>query len=218
MSLLNLPAPLILASTSTYRRAQLARFGLPFTAMASPIDEALILADTPQQTIALRAAFKACAVQELPEHSESWIIGADQGVVLAPARVGDAAGYEGQAGREKPELLGKPGTPEAAVAQLMRLSGRSHELFTALALALPGGRLLEAASVVRVTMRAFSLSEAETIVAQDETWDCAGAYKIERAAPWLMEAIEADDPTSIEGLPMIALGRLLRAAWMGGEG
>ncbi len=202
MSLIDLPAPLVLASTSRYRRAQLERLGLPFTALASPVDEHSIVADTPRQTVSLRAAFKACAVQEDPAFSEAWIIGADQGVVLSTPG--------GQA-----ELLGKPGSAEAAVAQLMRLSGRTHELFTALALALPGGRLLEAASAVRVTMRAFSLSEAEVVVAQDETWDCAGAYKIERAGPWLMERIDADDPTSIEGLPMIALGQLLRQAWAG---
>ena len=203
MSLIDLPAPLILASTSTYRRAQLARFGLPFTAVAAPVEEDAIVADTPRETIALRAAFKACALQELAGYEEAWIIGADQGVVLTAA--------DGTA-----ELIGKPGTPDAAVAQLMRLSGRSHELFTALALAMPGGRLLEAAAVVRITMRAFSVSEAEAVVMQDETWDCAGAYKIERAAPWLMTRVQADDPTSIEGLPMIALGELLRQAWAGG--
>ncbi len=203
MSLIDLPTDLILASASPYRHAQLERFGLPFTALAAPIDEALIVAETPRQTISLRAAFKACALQEIDEFSEAWIIGADQGVVLSSPDGGA-------------ELIGKPGTPEAAVAQLMRLSGRTHELFTALALAMPGGRLLEAAEVVRITLRAFSVSEAEAVVMQDETWDCAGAYKIERAAPWLMERVEADDPTSIEGLPMIALGRLLRQAWSGG--
>ncbi|MCO4761402.1 MAG: Maf-like protein [Myxococcales bacterium] len=202
MSLIDLPAPLILASESRYRRAQLERFGIPFEAMASPIDETVIVADTPRQTIALRAAFKACALQEMDGFSETWIIGADQGVVLS--------GEAGQA-----ELIGKPGTPEAAVAQLMRLSSRTHELFTAVALAVPGGRLLEAAESVRITMRAFSVSEAEAIVQQDETWDCAGSYKIERAAPWLIDRIEANDPTSIEGLPMIALGQLLRQAWSG---
>ncbi len=203
MSFIDLPAPLILASASRYRQAQLQRFGLPFEATTAPIEEHLIEADSPQSTVSLRAAFKACSLQESSDYAESWIIGADQGVVLV-----DDQGHA--------QLLGKPGSPEAAVEQLMRLSGRSHELFTAVALALPGGRLLEASSSVRVWMRAFSVSEAEAVVAQDETWDCAGAYKIERAGPWLMDKLEADDPTSIEGLPMIALGRLLRRAWAGG--
>ena len=203
MSFIDLPAPLVLASTSRYRQAQLRRFGLPFEAVGAPIEEELIVAETPHSTIALRAAFKACSLQETPQFEEAWIIGADQGVVL-----GDDAGES--------TLIGKPGSAEAAVEQLMRLSGRSHELYTAVALALPGGRLLEASASVRIWMRAFSVSEAEAVVAQDETWDCAGAYKIERAGPWLMERIEADDPTSIEGLPMIALGQLLRRAWSGG--
>lgn len=194
-----LPAPLVLASTSRYRRAQLERLGLEFESVAPPIEESDIVADGPRGTVALRAAFKACAVQELPGYEGALIIGADQGVVLA-----------GLDGIEL--LLGKPGTPEAAVAQLMTLAGRTHELFTAVALALPGGRLLEAHEVVQVTMRNFAEDEARDIVLRDETWDCAGAYKIEAGGPWLMDRVTCEDPTAIEGLPLMALGRLLRQA------
>ncbi len=194
-----LPAPLVLASTSRYRRAQLERLGLEFRSITPPIEEETIIADGPRGTVALRAAFKACAVQELPGYEDCLIIGADQGVVLT-----DDAGHE--------QLLGKPGSADAAVAQLMRLSGRTHELFTAVALALPGGRLLEAHETVFVTMRAFAEDEARAMVERDETWDCAGSYKIEAGGPWLMDRVACDDPTAIEGLPLIALGRLLRQA------
>lgn len=194
-----LPAPLVLASTSRYRRAQLERLGLEFVCVEPPIEEQDVVADGPRGTVALRAAFKACAVQELPGYADSLIIGGDQGVVL-----------RGDDGHER--LLGKAGDPEAAVAQLMRLSGRTHELFTAVALALPGGRLLEAHETVRVTMRAFAEDEARAVVLRDQTWDCAGSYKIEAGGPWLMERVACEDPTAIEGLPLMALGRLLRQA------
>lgn len=198
-----LPVPLILASTSRYRRAQLERLGVEFEAVAPPIEEERITAEGPRSTIALRAAFKACSVQELPEYEHCWILGADQGVVLR--------GPDGQ-----DALLGKPGDPERAVAQLMQLSGRSHELFTAIALALPGGDLLEAHETVTITMRAFAEDEAREVVMRDQSWDCAGSYKIEGAGPWLMDRVESLDPTSIEGLPLLAVGRLLRAAGRAG--
>ncbi len=194
-----LPAPLVLASTSRYRIAQLQRLGMEFEAVAPPIEEETIVAETARGTIALRAAVKACAVQELPDYEHAFILAADQGVIL----VGDD-------GTE--QLLGKPGDHPRAVAQLCALAGRSHTLYTAVALAVPGGALLEVQETVLVTMRAFAEDEAAQVVARDESWDCAGSYKIEGAGPWLMERVECSDPTAIEGLPLMAVGRLLRRA------
>ena len=114
--------------------------------------------------------------------------------------------------RERPAKLGKPGRADRAVEQLMELAGRSHTLATAIALTLPDGQTLEALEEVVVTMRAFSRDDALAIVHRDQTWDCAGAYKIEAAGPWLMERVQARDPTAIEGMPLIAFGRLLRRA------
>jgi septum formation protein len=197
--MISLPGRLVLASTSRYRFAQLERLGLEFEVCAPPIDEEALVADGPRDTVALRAAFKACAVQELPEFEEAWIIGADQGVV-----------FREDDGSER--LIGKPGDEDAAVAQLMELSGRSHELFTAVALALPGGRLVEANTSVHVVMRAFAEDEARAVVQRDQSWDCAGSYKIEAGGPWLMERVSCDDPTAIEGLPLMILGAMLRKA------
>lgn len=192
-------APLVLASTSRYRVAQLSRLGLPFSAVSPPVDEASVVASDPVATIAARALAKAESARGVAGCEAAWIIGADQGVVLQTP--GQAA-----------ELLGKPGNEEAAVHQLMRLAGRAHALVTAVCLSLPSGEALQASERVTICMWAFSEQHARAVVRRDRSWDCAGSYKIEASGPLLMERIEGQDPTAIEGLPLLALGRLLRQA------
>ena len=108
-------------------------------------------------------------------------------------------------------LLGKPNTVENAVAQLLQLSGQTHELRTHVVLDVPG-RQWQETSVAQVRVRPLTRAEAEAYVTRDAPLDCAGSYRIEAAGPWLFDGIETDDPTSIEGLPLIAVARLLRHA------
>ncbi len=194
MPLIHLPFPLVLASTSRYRQAQLARLGLPFTAVKPPYDELPVAGLDATQLIVHHAREKAKAARLLPNGTESLILAADQGVVLDR------------------ELLGKPGTEPAAVAQLLRLAGREHALVTAVVLGLPDGRLLERLVPVTLRLRPLSEAEAQAYVAQDQPLDCAGSYRIEAAGPSLLEWARGDDPTAIEGLPMIAVAALLREA------
>lgn len=199
--LLDLPAPLVLASTSRYRQAQLARLGVDFTCIKPPYDELPVAGLGPQALVDHHALAKARSVAEQPAFAGCLVLAADQGVVLD----GD--------------LLGKPGTAEAAVAQLLRMAGRDHELRTAVALALPteahdAGSLciLQRVVSVQVRVRPLTRAEAEAYVAHDQPLDCAGSYRIEAAGPWLFDSVRGDDPTAVEGLPLIAVAALLREA------
>jgi septum formation protein len=199
--MLALPAPLLLASTSKYRKAQLARLGLPFACVAPPYDEQPVAGLDAASLVIHHARQKAAAVASLPDASGAWVLAADQGVVLGEGS--DAV------------LLGKPHTAERAVEQLLLLAGRWHGLHTHVVLHLPDGRQFEHTEVVRMQVRALTRGEAEAYVALDQPLDCAGSYKIEAGGPWVLQACEGRDPTAIEGLPLLAVTALLRAAVAG---
>jgi septum formation protein len=190
---------LVLASTSRYRAALLARLGVPFQQAPSHVDErahdGLWESVGPvEYTLALARA-KARAVAE--RHTGAWILGADQVGVLQ---------VQGRAVR-----LDQPGTPERNVEQLMQLSGRTHELVGGIVL-LDAASGAEQTHVDRqlLTMRAFTRAEAIAYVARCAPVDCAGGYRVEDAGIALFERIAGDDPTGIEGLPLMAVSRLLR--------
>jgi len=191
---------LILASTSPYRRALLERLGLPFTAVAPPFGEvAPEPGADPARVVTKNALGKALSV--LPDHPDSLVIGSDQVAVCGA------------------EILTKPGTPERAVEQLLRLAGREHRLVTAVAVLFspPAGAAAEGGTrgdhaVVenRLQMRPLTRAEAEAYVRREQPLDCAGSYKSEGLGVTLFERMEGEDPTAIVGLPLIALSRLLR--------
>lgn len=182
---------LILASTSPYRRAQLERLGLPFEAVAPVTEESQIGLEgrTPEQVALLRAADKAAGVERL--HPGSTVIGSDQLVDLD--------------GR----ILGKPGSVEAAITQLQQMSGRSHRLITAVAVA-RGQHVLTHVDVTRLWMRSLTRDEIERYIRADQPLACAGSYKIESRGIALFEKIETADSAAIEGMPMIGLVTILR--------
>jgi septum formation protein len=196
--MLQLPARLVLASTSRYRRAQLQRLGLTFVAVAPPYDELPQPGLDARQLVDYHARQKALALQHLPEHAHDWLLAADQGVIV-----------DGPTG---PRLLGKPGTVAAAVDQLLELAGRTHELRTTVVLAVPCQPLAVRTAVVRVTMRNYDRAWAEQYVALDQPLDCAGSYKIEAGGPWVIAACKGEDPTAIEGLPLLLVTTMLRDA------
>lgn len=181
---------LVLASTSPYRRELLTRLGLPFDAVAPRCDEEALKdpALPPRLLAQLLAREKALSVHE----ADAFVLGSDQLV------------------ETDGEILGKPGSRERAVAQLVRLSGRVHRLVTAFALVTPDGAIDEHVDVHTLHMRSLSRVELERYVAADLPLDCAGSYKIERGGIALFERIEGDDFTAITGLPLIALSTRLR--------
>lgn len=182
------PRPLILASTSRYRRELLERLRLPFSVAAPEVDETPHSGESPV-TLATRLA-KAKARAVSANHPGSVVIGSDQVAML-----------DGQ-------TLGKPGSFERALAQLQAMRGRTVEFHTAVALD-DGARVEVQDVVTRCVLRPLS-DQALTAYLQAETpYDCAGSAKAEALGIALMERIDSDDPTALIGLPLIALTRML---------
>lgn len=185
--------PLILASTSRYRRELLNRLMLPFSIEPPGVDETPMPGEAPEALARRLALEKARAVAR--HHQGSVVIGSDQ--------VADLAG----------QPLGKPGTHDRAVEQLQRMSGRRVVFQTALAVVRrdTGFEATDLAAVA-VTFRTLSDREIETYLRLDEPYDCAGSARSESLAVALLTSIESDDPTALVGLPLIRTCALLRAA------
>lgn len=187
------PRPLILGSTSAYRRELLQRLRLPFEVVAPEVDETPQTGERPPELARRLALAKARAVAQ--HHPAALVIGSDQ--------VADLGG----------EPLGKPGTHERAVAQLRRMRGRTVIFQTAVAVVCleTGFEQLDLAAV-RVRFRELSDGEIENYLLAETPYDCAGSAKSEGLGIALLDTIESDDPTALVGLPLIRTARLLRAA------
>ena len=185
--------PLVLGSTSAYRRELLARLGLPFDCVAPEVDETPLPDETPLALARRLALAKAREVAS--RHPQSVVIGSDQ--------VAELAG----------QPLGKPGTHERAVAQLQRMRGQVVQFHTAVAVVcLDKGFEQRDVAPVRVQFRDLSDAEIERYLRAEQPYDCAGSAKSEGLGISLLEAIDSDDPTTLIGLPLIRTCRMLRAA------
>jgi septum formation protein len=180
--------PLLLASTSPSRQRLLAALGLPFQTVPPGVDESFVVGMPVELAVRTWAERKARAVAAL--HPEALVLGADQ--------LGELDGL----------VLGKPATREAARAQLRALSGRRHRLLTAVCL-LESGREETLVDEARLTLFPLSDAELEAYLDTGEWRGCAGSYRVEGRGQALFERIEGDR-TSIEGLPMQVVVRLLR--------
>ncbi|MEZ6014902.1 MAG: Maf family protein [Planctomycetota bacterium] len=190
---------LVLASTSKYRAALLARLGVAFEQAAPGVDErafdALWDVLSPAGYALHLARAKAAAVAA----------SCPDALVLA----GDQVGVLEVDGRRV--RLDQPGTPERNVEQLVALAGRTHRLVSGIVLFdARTGREQAHVDEQALTMRPFTRAEAEGYVARCAPLDCAGGYRIEDAGIALFERVVGDDPTGIEGLPLIAVARMLR--------
>jgi septum formation protein len=200
--------PLILASTSPYRKALLERLGVPFEVRRPDCDEDAYKAEgmAPLALAERLALEKARSVARL--EPQAFVIGSDQVVELREPGLEQDPKHGPNGGR----ILGKPGSVEAACGQLARLSGTSHALITAVAVCCPDGRVLRHTDLTRMTMRKLTADEIQRYVASDQPLDCAGSYKIEARGIALFEQIECADYNAISGLPLLALAGLLREA------
>lgn len=185
--------PLILASTSRYRRELLERLRLPFTVEAPGVDETAGPGETPPELARRLALAKARAVAQ--RHPQAVVIGSDQ-----------VADLDGAA-------IGKPGTHAVATEQLLRMSGRRVVFQTALAVVCAATEF-ESVDLAAVTVqfRTLSPEEVERYLRLDEPYDCAGSARSESLGVALLEAIHSDDPTALVGLPLIRTAALLRRA------
>jgi septum formation protein len=188
-----LSRPLVLGSTSPYRRELLSRLHLPFEVAAPDVDETPGAGESPEQIARRLALAKARAVAA--KFPEAVVIGSDQ-----------VADMEG-------EPLGKPGNHENAVAQLRRMRGRTVVFQTAVSVVcLTTGFEQSDLAPVKVRFRSLGDAEIEAYLRAERPYDCAGSARSEGLGIALLDAIDSDDPTALVGLPLIRTCRMIRAA------
>lgn len=185
--------PLILASTSRYRRELLARLQLPFEVVAPEVDESPLPGELPA-ALALRLALaKARAVAAA--RPDAVVIGSDQ--------VADLDG----------EAIGKPGDHSRATAQLRRLAGRSVRFHTGVAVVhSQAGSEQSEIAVADVLFRPLTDAEIESYLLLEQPYDCAGSARCEALGIALLARIDSDDPTTLIGLPLMRTAAMLRQA------
>lgn len=183
--------PLILGSTSRYRRELLERLRLPFETAAPDVDETPHPGEIPEALARRLAMAKARAVAA--RFPQALVIGSDQ-----------VADLDGQP-------IGKPGTHERAVEQLRAMRGRTVVFQTALAVVCQAsGFAAEDLAPVRVRFRDLSDADIKRYLRAEQPYDCAGSAKAEGLGIALLASIESDDPTALIGLPLIRTAELLR--------
>jgi septum formation protein len=184
---------LVLASTSQYRKMLLARLGLAFEAASPGVDERIVPGESPQETALRLSVLKAKAVQD--RFPDALIIGSDQVAAIGAER------------------YGKPGDHESAVRQLRALSGRALDFHTAVTLLDARAKKLESRVVpCRVFWRALDDARIEAYLRREQPYDCSASAKAEGLGIALIARIETDDPSSLIGLPLIALSEMLERA------
>lgn len=185
--------PIILASSSPYRRRLLEQIGLAFEWASPDIDEAALLEEAPKMLVQRLAHAKAEALSKrYPQH---WIIGSDQ-----------AASFEGR-------ILGKPGNIENARKQLQACRGQRVEFLTGLCLL--NSHTKKSETIVErfsVVFRDLTDEQIDRYLEREQPFDCAGSFKVEGLGIALFERLEGDDPNALIGLPLIQLVTLLERA------
>jgi septum formation protein len=184
--------PLILASTSLFRRELLARLQIPFEVAAPDADETPLPGEAPALTAERLAVSKARAVAA--EFPAALIIGSDQ------------VAYCGN------QQFGKPGTRQNAMAQLQAMRGKAVIFHTGLCLMnSASGRMQVSGVPTEVRFRTLSDAEINHYLDREDALNCAGSAKSEGLGITLLDYMRSDDPTALVGLPLIALCRMLRA-------
>lgn len=183
-------ASLYLASGSPRRRELLAQIGVPFVTLGAAIDESALPAEPAHGYVERLALEKARAgLASLADNTDAVVLGADTAVVL-----------DGQ-------ILGKPQDRSEALAMLAALSGREHQVLTAVALA---SRSRSAVQVVtsRVTFRPLRAGEAEAYWATGEPCDKAGSYGIQGLAAVFVSQLQGSY-SAVVGLPLCETAQML---------
>jgi septum formation protein len=187
------PRQLVLASTSRYRRELLERLGLAFETASPRFDETPLPKEGTATTALRLSVGKAQSLAS--SFSDALIIGADQVASIDGLR------------------LGKPGGHDNAVRQLRLLSGKTALFDTAVSvLDARDGKLQSRVVACRVVFRALDDDRIEAYLRREQPYDCAGSAKAEGLGIALIARIETEDPTSLIGLPLIALTAMLERA------
>ena len=184
-----MPPRFVLASRSPRRRQILELAGWAFDVQESQADETLPPGMPPDAAVQLLARRKVGAVA--PSAPGAFVLGADT-IVVCNGR-----------------LLGKPRTETEAFDMLRLLSGRTHDVWTGVAIAAPHGKTVSFAEKTAVTFWELSDEEITSYIATGEPMDKAGAYGIQGRAALFVRRIEGDYLTVV-GLPLSRTARELR--------
>jgi len=183
--------PLVLASSSIYRRQLLSKLQLEFKSANPNIDESQQLGESAEELVIRLAQEKALALT--PSHKKHLIIGSDQVAVV-----------DGK-------ILTKPGDKHAASQQLQQSSGNTVTFLTGLCVHnSKTGRTQTSCEHFSVKFLMLSPEQIENYLTKEEPYDCAGSFKSEGLGISLFESMHGDDPNTLIGLPLIALCRMLR--------
>jgi septum formation protein len=183
--------PLLLASTSPYRRDLLRRLANRFEVVRPEVDEPHLEGEAPAIRARRLALAKARAVAA--RHHEAVVIGSDQVAATANG------------------ILDKPGDAARCIAQLEQLSGTTAVFYTACAvIAFDGTRDHVHVDRTDVSFRVLTREEIVRYVQREKPFDCAGGFKVEGLGISLFERLTTEDPTALIGLPLIWLAGALR--------
>jgi MAF protein len=184
--------PIILASTSPFRKELLGRLNLPFATVAPDVDESRLDNEPATDLVGRLSEAKARAVGAT---HEGLIIGSDQ-----VATHGET-------------ILGKPGDHATAMQQLRQLSGEHVTFLTGLCLlnSVTGEVQLDVVPF-SVVFRRLDDARIDRYLRHEQPYNCAGSFKSEGLGIALFERMEGDDPTALVGLPLIRLTGMLANA------
>jgi len=183
--------PLVLASTSPYRKSLLERLGLEFKVADPRVVETPLPGEKPHELATRLACAKASAVAKT--HPNSLIIGSDQVAILGS------------------QILNKPGNHVNALRQLQQLSGNTAQFLTAVCVYhSETGKSLVRLVPFEVTFRHLNNATIERYLSREKPYDCAASAKAEALGIALIARMNGEDPNALIGLPLIALIDLLQ--------
>ena len=184
--------PLILASSSPRRRELLNQVGIAYQVIVADIDESIRPGEDAGEYVCRMAREKALEVHQRDGVTVA-VLGADTAVVVN--------------GR----VLGKPVDREDAIRMLESLSGRTHEVWSAVALVSPGGGLRQRLNITRVTFSELNRAWIESYCDSGEPMDKAGAYGVQGIAAQKISHMEGSY-SGVMGLPLHETAEILQAA------
>jgi septum formation protein len=185
--------PIVLASSSLWRRALLERLLPEFEAVSPDLDESALADESPYRQVRRLAEAKARHVAS--QRPDAIVIGSDQVALLNGT------------------VLGKPGTRARAVEQLRLMGGARVRFMTGICMLAPdpAPEQIDVVDCV-VVFRAYSDTEIERYLDAEQPLGCAGSFRSEGLGISLVERFDGDDPTALIGLPLIRLSAMLRNA------
>ena len=165
--------------------------GLKFLTIAPQVDEETLKKQSslnPQGLAEMLAFEKTNSIAR--DKADTITIGGDQLVVL------------------NNKVYGKAGSPEKALEQLKEFSGKTHQLITSICVMSKNRHFIHT-DITYLTMKSLTETYLQKYILENETWNCAGSYKIESSGSYLFSKIESDDESAIIGIPTKALKKIL---------